>query len=165
MAFSPVGLARKLILSLCFTVQMTAWAGAKDLSGRIGAGVQNLGPDQVPSLSVVWQASNAAGIEGNLGLNSVSSFHEYVLGARLIRALFVEENQDFAFYAGAGFISSQPSLGTAKTGYYLHTGMESRFFLPGLPNFGLKFGGGVKLSSAATVNFRTEIFAGAHYYF
>ncbi len=85
------------------------------------------------------------------------------LGGRFERNLYIEENQQFFLYLGAGFMTQQVT--TSSSGYILESGMGSRFFLPGLPNFGLNLCGGLKLTSAGGVEIKTDFRAGMNYYF
>jgi len=137
---------------------------AKELAGRFGFGIQNLGPGMTPSLSVDWQLSPASATEFLLALDSGDDSSFFDIGARFSRNLFVEELQQFYLFVGAGLSSHQVD-GQGQSGNLLEGGAGSRFFLADLPNLGLSFGGGFQLVSREGVRFGSRVFVGAHYYF
>ena len=136
----------------------------KDLSGRFGLGVTNLGPKASPLLSVDWQTSRSASLEVNLGVDSLRDNNSFVVLSRFSRNMFLEENMHFFLYLGGGFSSGQEG-GKTHSGLLVEAGSGARFFFTGIPNFGFHVRFGLFYKSAGNSRMITTGITGAHYYF
>lgn len=158
---------------------------AKELAGRFGFGVANIGgslPPAVsadestlkvagsgagslpPSISVDWHPTNASELEFDLGIDTDSSTNFLLLGTRYFRHIFVEENALFSALLGGGILSQEVN-GTSKSGYYLELGAGAKYFLPGAPNLAIGFIAALGVKSAGGVRFMTQGLFSIHYYF
>lgn len=145
-------------------------ASGKDLRGRWGFGISNIGPGQTPTLSADWHVTQASGFEFNLGVDTGADANLLSLAARFHRNLFIEDHLLYSLYLGGGLISQQSTtvagaVATSSSGYLLEVGTAAKFFLTGLPNLGLSIGGGLRLESMGGVRFRSAVNGGMHYYF
>jgi|GEM_PF-1443982 len=170
--------ARRVLSTFAFAtlglLSFAAWAqspaptrpGAygKNLRGRWGFGLANIGPGQTPTLSADWHVTQASGFEFDLGVDTSSNANLMSLAARFNRNLFIEDHLLYYLYLGAGLISQQVADENAS-GYLVEAGTAAKFFLAGLPNLGLSLGGGLRLESLGGVRFRTVLNGGMHYYF
>lgn len=175
----------KHIAAICFLSAFTVSASAKELAGRFGFGIANIGgslPPAVtadtsslkvassgagslpPSLSVDWHPTNASAFEFDLGIDTDSSTNFFLMGTRYFRHIFIEENAFFSAVLGGGLLSQQVN-GSSKSGYYLELGAGAKYFPPGTPNFGIGFLAALGVKSAGGVRFMTQGLFSAHYYF
>jgi len=139
-------------------------AFAQDSNGsktaRFGFGVSDISTNNPPQISLSWKASDAATFSAHTGLRNGSSSDFFEFGARFMRNLFVEENQDFFFFLGGGLATS-----SGQSGYKLEAGAGSEVFLAGLPNFGMHFLAGFGLSTVSSTALQSIVSFGLHYYF
>jgi hypothetical protein len=143
-----------------------AAARGKDLRGRWGLGVANIGPSQTPTVSADWHVTQASGFSFDLGVDTSAAANLLSLAARFNRNLFIEDYMLYYLYLGGGLVSQQGSGATdSSSGYLVEAGTAAKFFLQALPNLGLSLGGGVRLESLGGVRFRTVVNGGMHYYF
>jgi hypothetical protein len=117
-----------------------------------------------PALSLDWQLSTAASTEFYFGYSSLSSDSSLLLGARLSRKLYIEDNLDHFLFLGGGLLT-RGTADNSNTGVLLESGLGSRFFLAGLPNLGLSIAGGLRFQTPGQTTLTTHFFAGFHYYF
>ena len=139
-------------------------AGAKDLIGRLGVGVSNIGAKTTEAFSIDWQLTQASGVEANLGLATQSESGGWELGIRASRNLFVEDNMLFSLFVG-GAVLQQKVGGVSSTGYLIETGLGSIFFLEGLPNLGFGFRGSFQMIDVGSLTLQVAPIFGMHYYF
>lgn len=133
---------------------------AKDNSPRFGFGVSDISSGNPPQISINWKTSEAATFSAHTGLRNGSTADFFEFGARFHRNLFVEENQDFYFFLGAGLATN-----SGQSGYKLEAGAGSEIFLTGLPNFGMSFMAGFSLSTVTATSLQSLVSFGLHYYF
>ncbi len=140
---------------------------AKSLEGRFGAGVSYQNFTQSGALSLKFFHSNHLATNVYTGFNTESG--TYLLGARSLRNVILEENMNVFLGLGASFVSSSATAGTADYGVGLDVLFGGEFFLPGLPNLGLSFEMGLGLRSLRTTSFRSIgggfASGGIHYFF
>lgn len=172
-------IATLLILLTSFTSE------GRELTGRFGLGLSNLGgslPPSVsadssslrvasagagslpPSVSVAWHPTQASAFEFNLGIDTDSTTNFLLLGTRYFRHVFIEDNAFFSAVLGGGLLSQQVN-GSSKSGYYLELGAGAKYLLPGSSNLGLGFLVALGVKSAGGVRFMTEGLFSVHYYF
>lgn len=149
---------------LCF-VTISTPALAKDLSGRLGVGLSNIGSRSTEAFSIDWQSTRATSFEINLGLDTQKNEGGWELGFRASRNLFIEDNLLFSIFVGASLLQQKTTTGTANTGYMVETGLGSKFFLQGLPNLGLGFRGAFQLSDITSMRLAVVPVFSVHYYF
>ncbi len=136
---------------------------ARDLSGRYGFGMTHVGQSP-PALSLDWQLSSAASTEFYFGYSSLSDNSSLLVGARLSRKLYIEDNMDHFLFLGGGLLTRGNET-ASNSGVLLETGLGSRFFLAGLPNLGLSLAGGLRFQTPGKMTLTTHFFGGFHYYF
>ncbi len=143
-------------------------ANGKDLVGRVGFGITNIGPglsaENPASLSVDWQLTNASSVELELGIDTDPDDSLMLVGGRYFRNVFIEDNTNFHVAMGGGLIN-QTVKGSENSGYYLEAGAGAKYFPPSSPNLGLGFLGLLGIRSASEVRFLTQGIFSAHYYF
>lgn len=150
----------KIILLACSTTAM-----AKDLSGRLGAGISNLGSSTLEAASIDWQPTRATGFEFNLGLNSSEADGGWSFGIRASRNLFIEEHMIFSLFVGGSVLQEKTSSTTTATGYLVETGIGSKFFIQGLPNLGFGFRGALQIEDVTGFKLKIAPAMSVHYYF
>lgn len=139
-------------------------SSAVELENRWGLGMTNLSGSTGAAIGVDWRMSRANSVEFIAGFDTDDTSQFSELGARLHRALYIEDQMVHSLYLGGG-LASTGSGGSSKSGFIAETGLASKFFLSGLPNFGLGLGGGVRLNSAGDIKIRTQFFGSFFYYF
>ncbi len=150
-----------LIVSLVLFAVPTTHAGGRDMSGRWGLGVSNIGPGLFPGLSLDWQMSQVGSTQFLLGIDTATGSNHLLLGARYNRNLFIEESLHFSINFGGGLQSTAAN----GSGFFIDTGFENKFFLQNLPNLAFSAGGGIRLITGGSMQFKTIAIFGMHYYF
>lgn len=150
------------MILICATQFATA-GHCKDLTGRLGVGVSNIGLKTTEALSVDWQATQATAFEVNLGLATQSSSGGWDLGFRASRNLFIEDNMLFSVFVGGALVQEKTS-GISKTGYLVETGLGSKFFFSGLPNLGFSVKGALQVVDVGNLSIQIAPIFGIHYY-
>ncbi len=179
------GRLRAKALTLVSAALVSGPVVAKDLAGRVGIGVANIGGSLPPTATVSgstlsiasagagslpkspsldWHPTNASAFEFDLGIDTDSVNNFLLLGTRYFRHVFLEENALFSALLGGGLLSQQIN-GASKSGYFVELGVGGKFFLPGAPNIGIGFIGALAVKSAGSVRFMTQALFSAHYYF
>ncbi|HVJ63970.1 MAG TPA: hypothetical protein VM901_01810 [Bdellovibrionota bacterium] len=155
-----VGTARGLLAVAVLSLS----AHAKDLSGRLGMGISNVGGSTTEAVSVDWQLTQATSFEANLGLSTKGDNGGWDLGFRASRNLFIEENMLFSLFVGGALVQEKENAISA-TGYMLEAGLGSKFFIEGLPNLGFGFRGAFQMIDVDGMKLQIAPIFSSHYYF
>jgi hypothetical protein len=154
-----------ILLSMAF---FGALASAKDLEGRVGVGAAIPDFDGMGALSIRYHPSRYFGLQGLLGFSTQDGVNATVVGAKLHRNAYLEENMNF--YVGlGGMIIADRASALVTTGIEIDALFGAEFFFSGLPNLGLQFETGVGIRSQRGTYLRTLgnglSSLGIHYYF
>jgi hypothetical protein len=150
---------------------LPSFAAAKDLGSRMGVGYANqFGLDEdLPSLAVRYYPNSDYGLMGALGVDTKKDNSRFGVQAKILKAVFKEDNLNFYTGAGAGLVSRELS-GKTDSGFDLSGFLGTEFFFSGLENLGFNFEAGVGVTSISSeVRFRTigdhPLKAGVFFYF
>ena len=145
---------------------------AKDLTARLGIGYNAQIPSAASAISAKYAVSSDYAFSGFLGFNAGGDDNNssFVLGAKVYRNAYQEENANFYIGGGLGISSIEIGASETETGFDLMGFLGTEFFFMGLPNLGFTFESGVTLTSRGSgVSFQTTsgsfVTTGIHYYF
>lgn len=162
---SRLGIVSTIIAFVFAVYTGSAHAASPNQSARLGVGSTNIGlSGESPSLSLDWRMGQSSSAELDLGMNTQSSSNTFLIAIRYLKFLFLEQQQSYGVFMGAGLLTVAGTSSNAS-GYFLETGLMARFFFQEFPNLGFHLASGVRLESPESVRFRTTFFGGFHYYF
>jgi hypothetical protein len=145
---------------------------AKDLTSRLGVGYNAQITNAESAVSAKYAISTDYAFSGFLGFNAGGDNNNssFVLGGKIYRNAYQEENANFYIGGGLGISSIETSASNTDTGFDLMGFLGTEFFFLGLQNLGFTFESGVTLTSRGSgVSFKTNsgsfITTGIHYYF
>ncbi|MBI4405627.1 MAG: hypothetical protein HY537_15810 [Deltaproteobacteria bacterium] len=148
---------------------ITSVCTAKNLEGRWGAGLVLQDFNNLAALSFKHHFSQHLGVQFLGGFDTQDSSNALILGGKVTRNAYLEENLNFYIGLGGYIISDKNNTENTSTGFELDGLVGAEFFLSGLPNLGFQFEVGAAMRSLRRVSFKTVggTFAGAgiHYYF
>lgn len=140
---------------------------AKYLEGRLGTGVSYQAFTSAGAVSFKYFHNNYLASNFLVGFNTETG--NYLIGARSLRNVVLEENMNIHLGLGASLLTSQNGAGGNDSGIEIDALFGGEFFMAGLPNLGFSFDIGVGLRSHRTTSFRTVgggfASGGIHYYF
>lgn len=156
------------LLSLCLLTASETFA--RDLQGRVGLGynaqfsnTREVNGD-VPAIALKYAFTKDIAMEGVLGIATTKPSNS-VVGAKLFKNLFFEQNLNFYFMAAAGLVTANNNSGTDFQG-----GFGAEFFIPGVDSLGISMEvGGEFTNITGSYVFRTFgasfLNAGMRFYF
>ncbi len=162
---------------LLFTLTLVSlqMVQARNLDNRWGFGVSLQDFNSLAALSLRRHFSPHISVSFLLGFDTLDSKSASLIGAKLMKNIYLEENLNLFLGMGAYLISNKDSTTSGSSESGVSNGFEfdgllgAEFFLSGLPNLGLMFETGFAVRSVRTVSFKTigSGFAGAaiHFYF
>lgn len=156
-----------LALSLCiFTVSSQVFA--KDLTHRLGAGFKNNTSENIPSLAVVYYASQSYAFTGGVGADTQKNNSRMQANAGIRKMIYFENNLNFYMGAQLGFLSVETAA-ARDNGLDMLATFGTEFFFSGLENLGFTLEAGVGVSTVRDTRFRTvaddPLRAGVLFYF
>ena len=157
-----------LLAALPILLSISPPAHAKDLRGRIGAGVDTqLGDIPAASVRFGLPSGNPAiniQAEVDFGFASYSSqTNQMVAGGRVLYGVVVEDNLNLYLGAGAA-LQTQGKVSVVR----IQPAAVADFFLFGLENLGLSAGVGLNLdvgTGNSGLGTQAAVLTGAHYWF
>lgn len=145
-------------------------AAAKNLDSRVGAGVTLPDFNSLGSLSVRYHPSPYFALQGVFGFTTQDGVNATVLGGKIHRNAYLEENMNF--YVGLGGLvlaNKATPAGNVSTGIEIDALLGAEFFFAGLPNLGFQAETGIGVRSLRGTYLKTLgtglSSIGLHYYF
>lgn len=128
---------------------------AKDMSQRLGVGIQNNTSQSLPSLGLVYNVNSNFAMTGGFGVDTQKDYSAMQLQAGIRHVIFHENN--LHFYAGGqvGLVNYENPTDGKSSGFEANLIMGTEFFFTGLDNVGFTFEGGLGLSSVKNTRVRT----------
>lgn len=142
---------------------------SKDMSQRLGVGIQNNTSQSLPSLALVYNVNSNFAMTGGFGVDTQKDYSAMQLQAGIRHVIFHENN--LHFYAGGqvGLVNYENPVDGKMSGFEANLIMGTEFFFSGLENVGFTFEGGLGLSSVKNTRVRTiandPLRAGIVFYF
>lgn len=161
----------KGFVGLCIlSLLLPSMAQARDLQGRLGLGYNaqfanyRESNGSVPAAAVKYAFTKDIAMEGVVGIATTKP-NNSVLGFKLFKNVFFENNLNFYFMAAAALVSAN-----SKSGADFQSGFGTEFFIPGLESVGFSMEVGADLTNiTGSFVFRTLgasfLHAGMRFYF
>lgn len=127
---------------------------AKELTNRLGIGVKNNSPIELPQILAVYYPSQDYALTGGLGIDTEENQSKFGFNVGVRRIVFKETNLNFYMGGQIGMINYEVAS-EKKSGFELSALFGAEFFLAGLDNLSITFEGGAGILSTTNVRFRT----------
>jgi hypothetical protein len=144
-----------LILTHIAILVFSLQAGAKDMTHRLGVGLQNNTSIDLPSVAVVYYAEKTLAFTGSVGFDTQKNYSQTQLSGGARKVVFLENNLNAYVGGQVSLVSTDDPVNGKGNGLEFTGTGGVEFYFSGLENLAFTAEAGLGLSTVRNTRIRT----------
>lgn len=144
-----------LVLTHIAIILCSLQATAKDMTHRLGVGLQNNTSIDLPSVAVVYYADKAMAFTGSVGIDTQKNMTQTQISGGARKIMFFENNLNAYIGGQASIVSAEDPVNGKANGIEFTATGGVEFYFTGLENLAFTAEAGLGLSTVRNTRIRT----------